>query len=40
MFQDSAPFFQVLAKDTAAQGPGMVCNFTLMAYNQMKFFSM
>lgn len=38
MFQNLAPFFKVIVKATAAQGPGIICNFTLMAYNQENFF--
>lgn len=39
MFQDAALFFKVMAKDTAAQGPDMVCNFSLMAYCMEIFFN-
>lgn len=38
MFQDPALLLRAMAKDTAAQGPDMVCYFILMAYNQRTFF--
>lgn len=33
MFLDPAPFFKVMVKDTAAQGPDMVCNFILVFFH-------
>lgn len=38
IFQDPALLLKVMAMDIAAQGPDMLCYFTLMAYNQRKGF--